>query len=69
MTFIIDVLPLSLTYCSGRDRQYVVVKWKGGLRGSLLMCHCHLLAAVVSGSEVEKARMFGEMQLYVEEHE
>ena len=27
MTFIIDV-PLSLTLCSGRDRQSVVVKWR-----------------------------------------
>ena len=63
MIFIIDVLPLSLTYCSGRDRQCVVVKWRGRLRGSIWMCHCHLLAAVVSGSEVEKARMFDETQL------
>ena len=27
MTFIID-MPLSLTGCSGRDRQSVVVKWR-----------------------------------------
>ena len=54
MTFIIDV-PLSLTSCNGRDRQSVVVKWRERdtlvQRHSLLMCHCHLLSAVV---EIDK---------------
>ena len=63
MTFIIDV-PLSLTNCSGRDRQSVVVKWRERdtlvQRHSLLMCHCHLLSAVV---EIDKVWQYTLVQL------
>ena len=56
---IIDV-PLSLTLCSGRDRQSVLVKLRERMKTpevqwhALLIFHCHLLTVVIKCvSEVE----------------
>ena len=60
MTFIIDV-PLSLTDCSGRDRQRVVVKWRERWRHissmisdvPLSLTSCSGRGETKCGSEVE----------------
>ena len=57
VTCIID-MPLSLTACSGRDRQSVLLKLRERMKTpvvqwhALLICHCHLLPTVVEINKV-----------------
>ena len=51
-------MPLSLTSCSGRDRQSVLLKLRERMKTpvvqwhALLICHCHLLPTVVEINKV-----------------